>query len=276
MERDYGAEIDGLQKEIAEIKELLQEFIHGNANATKEFSQEFTHGNANATKEFSQEFTHGNTNATKELSQEFVCGNSNAASKGEIEATPAKKQKNAESEDSPTKGKVEIMSNMHPNPKLNQQMEELCEYVNEKECTGMIDYMGVFSSGGRQSNWIRHHVDTDGLLTLIENHTAEKVLNCIGNGDRLNILLAILKKPRTVAELVEVCGLNSTGQVYHHMKPLLTADLIAEEEHYGRGVYIVQPHKVQGIIMLLAGICDIVDESFTKGNWEELEDCARK
>lgn len=215
MERDYGAEIDGLQKEISKIRELLQE---------------------------------------------FMCGNTNAADRKE--APFAKKQKTAESEDLPERGKIEVLSNMHPIPELSRQMEELCEYANEKEYTGLIDYMGVFASGGRQSNWIRHYVDTDGLLTLIENHTAEKVLNCIGNSDRLNILLALLKKPRTVAELVEVCKLNSTGQVYHHMKPLLAADLIAEEEHSGKGIYIVQPHKVQGIIMLLAGICDMVDETF--------------
>lgn len=223
MERDYGVEIDGLQKEITEIKELLQEFLRGNANTA-----------------------------------------------GRKEATPAKKQKAAESEDLPIRGKIEVMSNMHPSPELSQQMEELCEYANEKEYTGIIDYMGVFACGGRQSNWIRHHVNTDGLLTLIENHTAEKVLNCIGNSDRLNILLAILKKPRTVAELVEVCGLNSTGQVYHHIKPLLAADLITDKEGLGKGVYIVQPHRVQGIIMLLAGICDMVDESFTKGDWEQM------
>lgn len=215
MERDYGMEIDKLQKEIAEIKELFQEFIHANAKRS----------------------------------------------------TPAKKEKAAE-EDLPARGKIEMISDMHPNPELSRQMEELCEYANTRECTGAIDYMGVFASGGRQSNWIRHHVDTNELLTLIENHTAEKVLNCIGNSNRLNILLAILKKPRTVAELVTVCDLNSTGQVYHHMKPLLAADLITEDEKAGKGVYIMQPHKVQGIIMLLAGICDMVDETFTKGDWE--------
>ena len=74
----------------------------------------------------------------------------------------------------------------------------------------------------------------------------------------------------SVAELVSECGLNSTGHAYHHMKPLLAADLIVEDQkNNNKGIYVVQPHKVQGIIMLLAGICDMVDETFTKGNWEE-------
>lgn len=164
--------------------------------------------------------------------------------------------------------RVQQMKNMHPDSRLSEKMEELCTLTEERNTTGLITYLGVFASGNRQSNWIRNEVDTNDLLRLVEDNTATKVLNCLGNKDRLNILLAILKKPMSVAELVNVCGLNSTGQAYHHMKPLLAADLIAEDTH-NKGIYVVQPHKVQGIIMLLAGICDMTDETFTKGNWEE-------
>ena len=164
--------------------------------------------------------------------------------------------------------RVQQMKNMHPDSRLSEKMEELCTLTEERNTTGLITYLGVFASGNRQSNWIRNEVDTNDLLRLVEDNTATKVLNCLGNKDRLNILLAILKKPMSVAELVNVCSLNSTGQAYHHMKPLLAADLIAEDTH-NKGIYVVQSHKVQGIIMLLAGICDMTDETFTKGNWEE-------
>lgn len=87
------------------------------------------------------------------------------------------------------------------------------------------------------------------------------MLACIGSGERLRLLLAILQKPQTVAELVKTCGFGSTGQVYHHMKPLLAADLIRED--MPKGTYVLQPHKVQGLLMLLAGICDMVDETYT-------------
>jgi DNA gyrase subunit B len=88
----------------------------------------------------------------------------------------------------------------------------------------------------------------------------------------LNILLSILKKPMTVAQLVEEGGYNSTGQVYHHLKPLLAADLIVEDsQNEGRGVYVVQPHRVQGIIMLLSGISDMLDPQYTQGDWEEVD-----
>jgi len=164
----------------------------------------------------------------------------------------------------PTVGHVEKMVGMHPDPHVSAMMEHLQDSCGANGNTGRITYMGVFASGGRQSNWIKHDLNTDGLLTLIENRTAEKVLACIGSNDRLNMLLAILRKPRTVAELVSDCGYSSTGQVYHHLKPLLTADLVVEDEHR-RGSYIIQPHRVQGVIMLLAGIADLVDGTYIQG-----------
>lgn len=166
---------------------------------------------------------------------------------------------------------VEVMHGMHPDRRLSEQMEELCCQTEEKGGSGLVTYLGVYSSGGRQSNWIRNHVPTDELLSLIESGVANKVLACIGNANRLALLLEILRAPKTVAALVETCGFGSTGQVYHHLKPLLAADIVAEDEQQ-KGVYVIRPHKVQGIIMLLAGISDMVDETYTQGTWEADEE----
>lgn len=174
----------------------------------------------------------------------------------------------ARAETPPKKEAGERHHPTHSDSRLDSLMEDLETGFEEAGKTGLVTYLGVYASGGRQSSWIKSRVCTDDLLGLIVNNTAEKVLRCIGSSDRLNILLSILKKPRTVAELVNECGFSSTGQVYHHMKPLLAADLITESESDGKGVYIFQPHKVQGIIMLLAGVCDLVDETYTKGTWE--------
>lgn len=145
------------------------------------------------------------------------------------------------------------------------KLEDTCNHTNQ---SGALTYIGTYASGGRQSTWIGKDVNTDDLLYLIENNMAEKVLNCIGNNARLNILLNILKKPMTVAQLVEECGYNSTGQVYHHLKPLIAADLIIEDvQNEGRGFYAIQPHRVQGIIMLLSGISDMLNPKYTQGNW---------
>ena len=146
-------------------------------------------------------------------------------------------------------------------------MEDILEKTDGKDHAGFITYMGSYASGGRQSVWVSNEVDTDSLLKLIESNAAAKVLACIGNNDRLNMLLALLHTPKTAAQLVEQCGYNTTGQVYHHLKPLLAADLVKEDEHQ-RGAYVIQPHRVQGIIMLLAGVSDMLDTRYTQGDWE--------
>jgi DNA gyrase subunit B len=126
--------------------------------------------------------------------------------------------------------RVHVMHGMHPDSCLSEQMEELCCKTEEKGVSGLVTYLEVYNSGGRQSNWMRNGIPTDELLSLIESGVASKVLACIGNSNRLMMLLEILRGPKSVAELVEKCGFGSTGQVYHHMKPLLAADIIVEEE----------------------------------------------
>lgn len=165
-------------------------------------------------------------------------------------------------------GDVQKMPHMHKDPHVMALLDSVENKAGRLGLTGAITYLGVYTSGGRQSTWIRKDVNTDELLRLIEDRSAERVLACIGNNDRLNLLLALLRRPMTVAQLVEECGYNSTGQVYHHLKPLIAANLVAEDEHGDvKGRYIVVPHRVQGIIMLLAGISDMLDPQYTQGDW---------
>lgn len=175
-----------------------------------------------------------------------------------------------EEEDAPANkplyaGHVQKMAGMHDDPHLMAILDKLENACGESGSSGRLAYLGVYASGGRQSTWINPDVNTDDLLGLIEAGTAEKVLACIGSADRLNLLLSILRKPRTVAQLVGECGFTSMGQVYHHLKPLMAADLVEEAEH-SRGLYIIKPHRVQGVLMLLAGISAMIDPSFSQGD----------
>ena len=90
-------------------------------------------------------------------------------------------------------GRVEVPREMHPDSRLSQQMEELCRRTEAQGVSGYVTYLGVYNAGGRQSNWIRNAVSTDGLLAQIESGVAEKVLACIGNANRLALLLEILR-----------------------------------------------------------------------------------
>lgn len=163
-------------------------------------------------------------------------------------------------------GHVEKMRQMHPDPAIMTLMDRMENHCGEDGSTGRVTYLGVFASGGRQSSWVKHDLCTDNLLRLVEDSTAEQMLACIGSNDRLRLLLALLRKPRTVAQLVGECGFSSTGQVYHHLKPLIAANLVSEDaRNEGKGVYVIVPEHVQGIIMLLAGINDLLPMT-AKGN----------
>ena len=60
---------------------------------------------------------------------------------------------------------------------------------------------------------------------------------------------------------------TSPGRVYHHLKPLIAADLIQEDERV-KGRYEIVPHRVQGLVMILAGISDLLDTEFSSGCFE--------
>lgn len=162
----------------------------------------------------------------------------------------------------PSVGHVEKMVGMHPVPEVSAILDKLEDSCGENGNTGRISYMGVFASGGRQSTWARHDVSTDDLLDLVENRTAERLLACVGSNDRLQILLALLRRPHTVAALVSDCGFSSNGQVYHHLGSLIGDGLVTQDK---RGVYVIKPQRVPGLIMLLAGIADLADRTCTPG-----------
>lgn len=170
---------------------------------------------------------------------------------------------------SPDSKIVDKIKDMTTDTTLSSLMDRIQNECESDGSIGKVVYLGVFASGGRQSNWI-NELKADDLLKLIEDRTAEKVLACIGSSDKLNILLALLKKPMTVAQLVSECGFNSTGQVYHHLNTLIAADLVKEDLEYGsKGSYVVTPHRVQGVIMLLSGINDMLDTRYSSGSWNE-------
>ncbi len=170
-----------------------------------------------------------------------------------------------EADESPKR--IHTMKNVHPDIRVSSLMADLCAAADQQNGTGLITTMGVFASGGRQRNWIRYQVPTDRLLALIENGLALKVLACVGNEDRLRMLLALLKQGMTVSQLVEQCGYTSTGQVYHHLRPLIAANLVMEDSN-SRGSYIVVDHRVHGLIHILAGVNDMIDPEYTQGDWE--------
>lgn len=105
------------------------------------------------------------------------------------------------------------------------------------------------ATGDREYRWDLE-ASVDALLAIDDESTA-RVLAAIGHRQRLAILKLVLDQPRTAAELVSALDLGTTGAAYHHLNVLQSADLVTQE---GRGVFIVQPHRVSGLFAIFAGI----------------------
>lgn len=169
-------------------------------------------------------------------------------------------------------GHIAKMSCMHPDEHIRALLDALEDKANVSGASGCVTYLGTYESGGNQSTWIRNEVDIDPLLRQIEDRSAERVLACIGSSDRLRLLLALLRRPLTVQQMVQECGFHTAGQAYHHLRPLIAADLVTEDEHGARGTYVIRPHRVSGLIMLLAGIYDLLDGEYTQADYEHCEE----
>jgi hypothetical protein len=73
----------------------------------------------------------------------------------------------------------------------------------------------------------------------------------LGHPVRLTLLRAVLRGTRSAAELQETAGLNTTGQLYHHLKQLTAAGWL---EAGGRGHYQVPAGKVVPLLVLLSAV----------------------
>ena len=232
MERNYTAEIDQIKQELAEIKALLQ---HG----------------ATSCKTTASHQQHAKT-SMEDTPYTIPLPDGPHMTPAELDAHIAKRI-------------ADIVPADVSAPELSHLLVQLVTDTLQRNTSGAVGYYGTYTNGGRQSIWVQQ-ASNETLLALVENGAAAKVLACIGNNDRLTLLLTLLRTPMSVAQLV-AHGYSSTGQVYHLLKPLQAADLVVEDTHT-RGMYVVQPHRVQGIIMLLAGIQDMLDTKYTQGAWE--------
>jgi hypothetical protein len=70
---------------------------------------------------------------------------------------------------------------------------------------------------------------------------------------RVIILRTLCEGPRTSQQLQELLGMGSAGQLYHHLKELLTTGLILQR---GRSAYTIEPTKVIPVcIALMMAFC---------------------
>lgn len=90
---------------------------------------------------------------------------------------------------------------------------------------GSVFYSGQVHLNGQNIRWEPQERRMDQLLDM-NTEKAAKILAALGNKQRLDILKAVMAEPLSGAELVERLNMGTTGQLYHHLKALLGADLL--------------------------------------------------
>ncbi len=112
---------------------------------------------------------------------------------------------------------------------------------------GTIAYGGVARTpGGGDLVWqVEHHVA--GVLDLDMGPTAA-VLAALGHPVRLQLLVRMLRGASTLADLQQVDGARTAGQVHHHLRELRAAGLVRA----ARNRFTAVPDRVVPILVAMA------------------------
>ena len=119
---------------------------------------------------------------------------------------------------------------------------------------GSISLTGTFApehdEAGRGVHWSLREQPVAELASGPTEARAQ-VLAAIGHRQRLAILLQLLTRPATAAELVRALTLGTTGAAYHHLNVLQAAGLVEQRQ---RGRFAVTPMRIPLLVTILAAM----------------------
>jgi DNA-binding transcriptional ArsR family regulator len=119
--------------------------------------------------------------------------------------------------------------------------------VDPEGVGGSIAYGGVTRTpGGGELVWQVEH-PVAGVLDLDLGPTAA-VLAALGHPVRLQLLVRMLRGASTLADLQEVDGARTAGQVHHHLRELRSAGLVRA----GRNRFTAVPERVVPVLVAMA------------------------
>ncbi|MFY1695114.1 MULTISPECIES: ArsR/SmtB family transcription factor [unclassified Solwaraspora] len=117
------------------------------------------------------------------------------------------------------------------------------------DTSGAVLYTGTVTlPTGEHYDWQYGHT-VDDLLDTDWRGYAE-TLTALAHPVRLLLIRQILAGTRTVAALAEIDGLGTTGQLYHHLRQLVSAGWLRSS---ARGQYAVPPERVVPLLIVLSG-----------------------
>ena len=118
---------------------------------------------------------------------------------------------------------------------------------------GSLVYAGrATTPGGGDLSWQAEHALPDVLAEGFQD--AAGVLAALGSPFRLEIIRALLLGWETAAQLQEIPGLGTSGQLYHHLRDLQSAGLVTQRR---RGRYGVAYDRVVPCLIIIAAAASV-------------------
>jgi DNA-binding transcriptional ArsR family regulator len=117
---------------------------------------------------------------------------------------------------------------------------------------GAVTYAGSARLGDREVLWASEH----GLPEVwdLEPAGLARLLGVLGHPARLGLVRALMSGVRTSQELQDVIGSGSAGQLYHHLKDLISAGLVDQS---GRSRYQIAAGRIVPLLVLMAAAGDL-------------------
>lgn len=129
-------------------------------------------------------------------------------------------------------------------------LDGLRDRVGAAEGSGAVLYTGTVDlPTGEHYDW-QFGATVDDLMDADWGGRAG-TLGALGHPVRLQLLHNVLGGRRTAAELAADEGLGTTGQVYHHLRQLVSAGWLQSS---ARGQYSVPGERVVPLLVILAGV----------------------
>ncbi|WP_374935862.1 ArsR/SmtB family transcription factor [Streptomyces sp. SM14] len=130
---------------------------------------------------------------------------------------------------------------------LNRLRSELDELGEDRGGVMIAGSVGGSDPTVGRTEW--QYVTTTATLLETDWATLADAVSALGQPVRLRLIKALLEGRSTVAELVELDGLGTTGQIYHHLRQLVAAGWL---QGAGRGRYQVPPTRLVPLLAVLA------------------------
>src|SRR5581483_1865691 len=112
---------------------------------------------------------------------------------------------------------------------------------------GTLSYAGAIQLAGRPFRF-QQRLPAQSLFEA-DPDLLTQIFAALSSPHRVIILRTLCERPCTAQQLQEVLGMGSAGQLYHHLKELLAADLITQRER--SSAYTIEPAKVIPICAVL-------------------------